>query len=170
MYITVTCSQGQSHILARQERSASCGIACVGMIIGRMRGQLFDEKSLRQYSGLFEQGKYNPMPTTGYKAGVGTEMENLSIMLRKVSISAVLNHFHDVMSVFKKASIAHPVLAHVEWSSGAHFVVVDGVNRGTRVVVCDPYPKYGLREVEHMPSYNPDGKSPGKFSGWIIRT
>ena len=171
MYVTARCSQGQTHILAKQEKSHSCGMACVGMVIGRMRGQLLDEKSLRQYSGVFEQGKYNPRPTTGYTAGWGTEMENLAIMLRKVCIPAKVNQVHDVSSPFKSAHVTHPVLAHVVWDGGGgHFVVVDGVSRGGRVVVCDPIPRYGLREVEHLPAYNPDGKSQGRFSGYIITT
>jgi len=168
-YTTVKCSEGQNHILATQEKSHSCGIACVGMIIGRMRGQLFEEKVLRQYSGEFDQGKYNAMPTAGYKAGVGTEMENLSIMLRKASISASMTHVADVLSAFKKASMSKPILAHVEWDGGgAHFVVVDGVYDGIRAVVCDPWE--GLREVNNLPLYNPGGTAPGKFSGWQITT
>jgi len=105
------------------------------------------------------------------KSGFGTDLEAIAIMLRKCSINAQTKQTNDVLAAFKKATPKSPIIGHIEWDAGgAHVAVIDGVYDGIRAVVCDPWHKFRLREINNLPLYNPGGRDPGKFSGWMITT
>ena len=175
MYSEVRDSMGHAHILATQQKDMSCAIASCAMVMARVKGIRLEERALRSYSTVFDQGSYSSMPTEGYTDHGGTALHNVAIMLRKMCVPCEAKYYDDVMPVFKSASIKKPAIAHIQWAGspgipgGAHAIVVDGVYDNIRVLICDPWKDYGFREINNCPDYKPKGAN-GKFSGWLIAT
>lgn len=173
MYSMEADSSGVQHSLCTQRRAMSCGMACVAMVVHRVRGIRLLESDLRNYSKCFYQG-----PNTGskgYDAKDGTEIFNLAIMLKKMCVPSEYKSTGRAKTTLPGVSMAKPIIALVSWPSegagggGGHFIVVDSFDDKTgKAVICDPY--YGLVQCKvDDGNYSPVTGTTGQFSGnWVI--
>lgn len=173
MYSTPADSSGERHLLARQQRDMSCGIACVAMVVARVRGVRIEESALRSYSKCFYQGPGTD--TTGYDKGEGTEIHNMAIMLKKMCVPVKTDAGGRAINNGKRAGPGKPAIALVHWRTetgagggGGHFVVVDSMDDKGNAVICDPW--YGLTECDiSSGKYTAAKGATGDFSKhWIF--
>ena len=92
----------------------SCGMACVAMVVHRVRGIRLLESSLRSYSQCFYQGP-KVENSTGYDAKKGTEPFNLAIMLKKMAIPCEFRDNGRALTVLPGASVKKPIIGTVNW-------------------------------------------------------
>jgi hypothetical protein len=175
MYSTEADSSGVQHSICKQQKSMSCGMACIAMVVQRVRGVRLLESALRSYSNCFYQG-----PNTGskgYDRNDGTEIFNLAIMLKKMCIPCENRDRGRVVTTLPGVSMQKPIIALVRWPSegagggGGHFIVVDSFDGKSGIaVICDPY--YGLVETKvDGGNYTPAAGTTGYFSSnWVITT
>lgn len=139
-------SDGTSHIVWLQERSQSCGPACVYMI-ETMRAQMClvgGEERVRQLMALLPNGYTEANGTAAYTA--------LAAALQKANIQATASYTTGVAAHF--AAARFPFIARVAWpSGGGHFIVCARRTRGGQIVCLDPW--YGLNETAEsgLPAY-----------------
>jgi hypothetical protein len=173
MYSAETDSAGVQHYVCIQRKNMSCGIACVAMVVHRVRGIQLLESTLRSYSNCFYQGPNTD--SKGYDAKNGTEIFNLAIMLKKMCVPSELKNGGRTRNVLAAATPQTPVIALVHWPAegagggGGHFVVVDNFNADTGMaIICDPW--YGLVECKvDNGRYTVNNAVSGDFSGkWVI--
>lgn len=173
MYESVVDSSGVSHMVCHQLKSMSCGMACVAMVVYRVRGIRLIESNLRSYSACFYQGPGTD--SKAYNGKNGTEIFNLAIMLKKFCIPCDFKNSGRAKTTLPGVSTHKPIIALVQWNDegagggGGHFIVIDAYNEATGMaVVCDPY--YGLVETAlDGGSYSPNSSTKGMFNGnWII--
>lgn len=155
MYFEATDSRGDKHMICRQRRTMSCGIACIAMVVYRKHGVRLLESSLRGYSQALDQmtgqrtgaSISNKTRTEGFDEVEGTRPYNLVIMLRKMRVEVDYRYQSGrATTILPGASPQTPVIAGIKWDGGGgHWILVDGWDdRANRAIVCDPY--YGLVE------------------------
>lgn len=172
MYSRVRDSRGTEHILARQLRGTSCGIACCAMVVARNRGIQLEESILRGYSRMMNQG--TGTDTDGYDAVTGTDLGNLAVMLRKLGVPAKKHTGGRAINNAQHASITNPVIMLVNWDGedgagggGGHFVVVDSSDTLGNAIICDPW--YGLIECNvGSGRYDANGNTADISSHWVF--
>lgn len=149
----------------------SCGPACIVMVAYRKLNKELDEYLVREYTQVLNQkvqvsfyrtkdyGKEKigntTMPSEPYRSEIGTDVGNLSIMLRKFCIETKTEFTANIISVLENATPDTPVIAQVKKQSGAdhfHWVVVDGME-ADRLVVMDPGQNNGLTEIPLKTTY-----------------
>lgn len=142
-----TDSDGGSQILWLQERTQSCGPACVFMI-ECMRAQASlagGEERVRAIMSLLPQGYTENNGTAAYTA--------LASALGQAGITAKASFTGNVASFF--ASARYPFIARIGWpNGGGHFIVCAKKTRGGAIVCLDPW--YGLNETpaSALPAYS----------------
>lgn len=140
-------SDGVGQIVWLQERSQSCGPACVYMI-ETMRAQMClvgGEERVRQLMALLPNGYTESNGTAAYTA--------LAAALQKANILATASYATGVAAWFTSARF--PFIARVGWpSGGGHFIVCARRTRGGQIVCLDPW--YGLNETAEsaLPAYS----------------
>jgi len=140
-------SDGVSEILWLQERSQSCGPACVFMI-ECMRAQaclVGGEERVRRIMSLLPQGYTENNGTAAYTA--------LAAALVQAGVTAKAIFTGTVPSFF--ASAKYPFIARIGWpNGGGHFIVCAKKTRGGAIVCLDPW--YGLNETaaKALPAYS----------------
>lgn len=180
MYSAAIDSAGVSHSICTQRKEMSCGIACVAMVVHRVRGIRLLESALRSYSQCFYQGP-NVKNTGGYDAKKGTEPFNLAIMLKKMAIPCEYRDSGRALSVLPGASMKKPIIGTVCWdappmasggeaNAGSHFVLIDSCDAASGMaVICDPF--NGLVECDVRGGYTTGTGNKGGFTGeWTIVT
>lgn len=151
----------------------SCGPASVAMTevyyTSRIRADL--ELRMRELSQKYP-GKFTEIGGTG--------MGNLVNILREEGIKTYdLIYAKDIWAyIYAYAKDNTPLILHVQWANGAHFIVCPCVYKADqKVIFLDPW--YGLVELagSSLPDYvggDPTGTfgpvAKGKLSGWIIIT
>ncbi len=156
-------SKGNAHYLIYQEYQMSCGPASVAMVESQYKLQCMvdAEGRARQLSQKYE-GKWT---ATG-----GTAADNLTHVLNAEGVKTYAcsqvtsNKLWDYFSYYVKDRT--PMICHIAWTKGGHFVVCRKVYPDGTLVFLDPW--YGLVEVKsnNLPNYNPAGAG-GKISGWL---
>jgi hypothetical protein len=159
----VSDSKGGSHYIIFQELSQSCGPASVAMCesLYKLQCMVNPEGRARELSQKYD-GKWT---ATG-----GTMAGNLSYVLNAEGVKTYavtyspVNKLWDYLATY--VGDRTPVICHIAWTAGGHFVVCDKVYPDGTMVFCDPW--YGLVEVKYpnLPIYTPTGAS-GKLSGWL---
>jgi hypothetical protein len=159
----VSDSKGTSHYVIFQELNMSCGPASVAMCESQYKLQCMvnPEGRARDLSQKYE-GKWT---ATG-----GTGAGNLSYVLNAEGVRTYAASYvpssklWDNFVYFVKERT--PMICHIQWTSGGHFVVCRKVYSDGTIVFLDPW--YGLVEVQsaNLPAYTPPGAS-GQLSGWI---
>lgn len=153
----------------------SCGPACCAMVelYAKSHAEANMEATARElsqrYPGAFEEDS-------------GTSIANLPPILRARGIQSYdAGNFGGAgiwPYLYAYAKDATPAIVHVQWASGAHFVVCVKVYKDNqRCVFLDPF--YGVVEAagSNLPTYivqDPTGNFPpvavGKLSGWAVFT
>ena len=159
----VSDSKGNSHYIIFQELSMSCGPASVAMTESQYKLQCMvnPEGRARELSQKYA-GKWT---ATG-----GTGAANLTDVLNAEGVATYAltysppNRLWDYLSTY--VGERTPVICHIAWTSGAHFVVCRKIYPDGTIVFLDPW--YGLVEVKYpnLPNYNPVGAT-GTLSGWL---
>ena len=135
MYSSTVDNAGNSHMVCRQRRDMSCGIACVAMVVQRTRGIQLLESNLRSYSQCLYQGPGTD--SNGYDKADGTEIFNLAIMLKKFCIPCEHKQSGRAHTTLPGVSAQKPIIALVAWhgsgasGGGKHFVVIDNYDSAT---------------------------------------
>jgi hypothetical protein len=174
MYSEPADSAGVKHMLCTQRRDMSCGMACVAMVVQRVRGIRLLESALRGYSKCFYQGPGSN--SKAYDRNEGTEIFNLAIMLKKMCVPAEHKSTGRAKTTLPGVSAQKPIIALVNWNGGegalgggGHFIVVDSYDASNgAAVICDP--AYGLVECRVDGGvYSPEQGTTGGFSGhWVL--
>jgi len=141
----------------------SCGPASVAMTESQYKLQCMvnPEGRARELSQKYE-GKWT--------AEGGTMAGNLSYVLNAEGVKTYAVTYSppeklwDYFNYYVKDRT--PMICHIAWTSGGHFVVCRRVYADGTMVFLDPW--YGLVEVKYsdLPKYSPPGAS-GKLSGWL---
>lgn len=176
---TVADSSGKSYVLWTQDLGSSCGPACCFMVYCMVKRQSHVGGEEYQRNLAVKYGaKLQDLQTGGPGVGSGLlkkilEDQGLKIDHRQLAVG-------ELASMMITSSEARPIIFHIKWSFGGHFVVCAGSNRAGAVIL-DPW--YGLVEVP-IPSgialkfksifdtgldYSPTSKDSGTFSGWFAR-
>ena len=156
-------SKGGSHYIMFQEYKMSCGPASVAMVESQYKLQCMvdPEKRARELSQKYD-GKWT--------ASGGTAADNLTHVLNAEGVRTYActqvnsNKLWDYFSYYVKDRT--PMICHIAWTKGGHFVVCRKVYSDGTIVFLDPW--YGLVEVKYsnLPNYNPSGAG-GQISGWL---
>jgi predicted double-glycine peptidase len=157
----VSDSKGNPHYIIFQELQMSCGPASVAMVESqyKLACMVNPEGRARELSQNWE-GRWT--------AEGGTMASNLSYILNaegvKTYAATHTTKLWDYFSYYVKETT--PMICHIAWTSGGHFVVCKKVYSDGTIVFLDPW--YGLVEVQYanLPKYTPPGAS-GQLSGWL---
>ena len=169
-----TDSHGTHWGVMTQEKTTSCGPACVAMT------EVYYKSSV--VANLEAQARtISQRYPGGWKASVGTETSNLVDVLRHEYVKC-----YDVLCLqpaavwsylYAYARESTPMIVHIQWAKGAHFAVCAWVYRDWTCIFLDPW--YGLVEINGaaLPNYqvgDPTGNFPpvaaGTLSGWSVLT
>jgi hypothetical protein len=162
-------SDGQEHFVWIQERSQSCGPACVYMIERNQRraNTVGGEERIRFITSLLPQGYTETGGTAGYTA--------LALALNRIGFTAQATFTNDVSTYLGAADF--PVIARIGWpSGGGHFVVCARLTRRDEVVCLDPW--FGMTQQAYggLPAYSATASERdrmsvsvgGTFSGHMV--
>jgi hypothetical protein len=109
----------------------------------------------------------------GWHHGHGAGVKNLARVLQAEGVRTFRVHRVQPAAVFAYlrayASEWTPIILHVHWSNGGHFIVCKQVYQDGTVICLDPWYRLVETSGDDMPTYHPSGAH-GKFSGWMVIT
>ncbi|MEJ7806801.1 MAG: papain-like cysteine protease family protein [Telluria sp.] len=139
-------SSGNEQYIWLQERTQSCGPACVYMV-ERIRQQACPaggEERIREICRLLPQGYTEKAGTASYTA--------LALALRRIGISGSATYIANFRQF--SADCSFPFITRIGWpNGGGHFVVCVGRSTLGQLICLDPW--FGLSEprMDQLPAY-----------------
>lgn len=163
-------SDGNHQYIWTQERSQSCGPACVYMIerLKTLSCPAGGEERIRQITALLPNGYTDAGGTASYTA--------LSRVLNLIHIPAKSSYQSNFSDYLLAANF--PFIARIGWPNNTgHFVVCVNLSSVGNLICLDPW--YGLVEptISNLPTYstrnrgittNPVNLAGGTFSGHVV--
>ena len=133
-------SDGVQHVIWLQDKSDTCGPACIYMIEcnRRLQSVIGGEERVKKITAM--------MPN-GYVEGAGTQaIAALAQTLDTIGISAHAKFENNMANYLDSARF--PVIVNISWAGGGgHYAVAVKTTRSNDVVFLDPY--YALVEKPH---------------------
>jgi hypothetical protein len=146
-WTTVNDSAHTAHRLYTQEKTSSCGVACVMMMIQLMQNQELAEDVVRAWFGRAEgSANIDHYGVRDFENIGSTQSPIITVLSDKKKIAA---HMHrtwaNVSKHINEATAKKPCICHVAWDADhAHWVVLIG-KIGHNYLFLDP--AYGVVET-----------------------
>ncbi len=163
-------SAGNQYRWFQQEKTQSCGCACVMIVLKLLQNREIDEVTARSYFSIAEGAINRDHEGQRDFNLTGSTQSPIIGVLSKYKISANQVARLYVGKWIKEAKPSKPVILGVDWGvsgvgQGGHWVVC--VSYGTKLVCLDPW--YGVVESlsNLFPFYFPDGNSKGRINDLI---
>ena len=135
-----------------QEKAASCGLACVKMVIETVKRESFSEGWYRTLA----RGSYGWLDSGAYTPGVGCGMPRMAELIQSGGVQAALKDSQTIADLMAATENGYPAIAAMGDAGGGHAVVVDGFLQdaaGSRYVVArDPW-NLGLLDMKSRWSF-----------------